>query len=158
MAPVSLFWDTNMAAVKSGENTLFRMWMVVVTFSNLKSGASKFFPISGKIFKTPFSSLFLLKFFIRLFFAISFQLSTTMYNFCVVLARYIFGKKKIVWGGIAWLRESWFSDVQDSSRLLRISPSGWGWACIARAVTKTEHIWKRKKEPRWNLHENSANG
>ena len=36
MAAVSLFWDTNMA-VKSCENTLFRMWMVVVTFSKLAS-------------------------------------------------------------------------------------------------------------------------
>ena len=82
----------------------------------------------GKIFKFLFSSLLLLKF-LSFSFAISFQLSTTMYNFCVVLAMWgISGKKKkkdkYVWCGIAWLRESWFADVRDRSRPLRFSPSG----------------------------------
>ena len=42
MAAISLFWDSNMA-VKSCENTLFHMWMVVVTFSKLPSSFQDIF-------------------------------------------------------------------------------------------------------------------
>ena len=77
--------------------------LITVTFltSNQEPRSSS---ISVKISKSLFPSLFSLKFFnISKFFTISFQLSKTMYNFCVVLARWgIFVKndKCLVWNSL----------------------------------------------------------
>ena len=61
-----------------------------------------FFPTSGKIFKSVFSSLFLLRLSRQVKFIVLpsvFQLSTKMYNFYVVLARWgLFCKNDKCWG------------------------------------------------------------
>ena len=76
-----------------------------------------------------------------------------MYNLCVVLARWgIFVKND--------KRPGWNSLIEKLIEIPIIkrprtfaAPS-----LLLRVVTKTENVRKRRKEPRWNLHENSENG
>ena len=89
-------------------------------FLNVKSAASKFFE-KREIFKSLFSTLFLLKFFISLFFSLVQQCTISVLS---SQGGAFLLKMTNVWCGIAWLEESWFSNVRDRSRPLRLSPSG----------------------------------
>ena len=76
-----------------------------------------------------------------------------MYNLCVVLARWgIFVKndKCLVWNSLI--------EKLIEIPILRRPRTFAALSLLLRVVAKTENVRKRRKEPRWNLHENSGNG